>query len=342
MANNKTFFVNKIFSLACLMILVLVLSNISVMSFLLLTFKNRKKEDVHSSRIVELWNVDAFDAGYYGKTIFLEKIASRLFIKNTGLCVIVKNMSYEACVYNLQNGVYPDMISYSHDLKENIKPLLRPMILHQEVVANNKSVYEADGHVLAVSWCAGAYFTFGNKVYLEKINVHDNLLASVSKCGFNKKTKNKMVPIFSCVCGVNGIENYDRLINFGGGDVSNVVKKQSGYDAYTDFMGGASTLLIGTQRDLLRILAKQDYATNYIFEFESVYSNLFQYISVLSDNTENIEDCTLYINYLLSSEGQSMMDKFGMFSPIGCTTYDNLQWIELQKKFNGIANLEVF
>jgi len=339
--NNKTFFVNKIFSLICLMILVMILSNVGVLSFLFLSFKNKAKDGPKVSRVIEVWNVDSFDAGNYSKTTFLEKAASKLFVANTGLCIVVKNITKEACVYNFSTGLYPDMISYSHDLKDDIKSLLQPMSLSADIVSIDKSVYMQGNDILAASWCAGAYFIFGNKTYLEKVSMTGDLLSNISNCSIDKKTKNKSIKIYSAVYGINGIEDYAKLTTQVS-ESSNVVKKQSGYDAYTYFTSGASTLLFGTQRDLVRIIARQDYASNYMIEFESSYNNLYQYISILTEDLDRQLDCNDYIKYLLSDGMQSMMDKFGMFSPTGCMSYENLQWINYQKLFNKISNVEAF
>lgn len=339
MKNNKTFFIDKLFTLFCLMLIVLLLSNISVLSFLLISYKRSDNKKPVETQIVEIWNVDSFDAGNFSKTVFLENVASRLYVKNTGVCVVVKSMTREAVEYNFQNEIYPDMISYASDMKELVSNVLDTLHLTSDVLRLNKSIISNAENILGVSWCAGGYFLFGRNEDLEKQNIgKDDMLKNIANVAYKRKLKKRTIDIYSCVYGKNGIEDFEKFFELHNIN-SNVIKIGTSFDAYNKFINAGSVMLLGTQRDYCRLTRRENFENNYSYKLLTDYNNLFQYISIIKNNTNKTVLCEKYINYLLSDESQKNMDKFGMFSPVGYTLYIDESWVDLQSEFNKITNI---
>jgi len=87
--------------------------------------------------------------------------------------------------------------------------------------------------------------------------------------------------------------------------------------AYGEYLRKGGYLL-GTQRDVYRLFNRQAE-----FEYQALggYSDLFQVISVTTENTKKVNLCIDFIAYLLSSSVQKNLAKIGMFSTMGHTLY---------------------
>ena len=79
--------------------------------------------------------------------------------------------------------------------------------------------------------------------------------------------------------------------------------------AYTKFLNGKYTYLLGTQRDACRF---QSRGAEVAVKPLNAFTDLKQYIAVV--NEENREVCQRFIGYLLSEESQKLLTAIGMLS----------------------------
>lgn len=90
-----------------------------------------------------------------------------------------------------------------------------------------------------------------------------------------------------------------------------VFSQEKSTSAIYSFYKNKQKALLGTQRDLYRLQNKD---LNIKVTVLDGYNDLYQYISVLSDEKENAVYSTYFVNYLLSDKVQSDLYKIGMCS----------------------------
>ena len=110
----------------------------------------------------------------------------------------------------------------------------------------------------------------------------------------------------------------ETAVSCGGANLAGVAAALSGIsgealpsqDAYVAFLNGEYRYLLGTQRDVCRFRARN--VTVYS-EPLAAYNDLFQYISILSE--EKREICLAFVRELLSDETQGRLSEIGMYPP---------------------------
>lgn len=148
-----------------------------------------------------------------------------------------------------------------------------------------------DASCEAVPWCYGYYLFFSK----------ENSFASVS-------AENTVVSVQQNVSS----EVAARLWGLDG-----ELKTESSLAAYVSFLNGKERYLLGTQRDYFRLKSREE---TFFFKPVEVYSDLFQYISVLTDDESILPTCRAYLEKLLSEETQKKLSTIGMFG--GATEYE--------------------
>ena len=87
--------------------------------------------------------------------------------------------------------------------------------------------------------------------------------------------------------------------------------EKSPVDAYADFITGQCSTMVGTQRDINRVLARGESCC--VTPIDG-FSDIVQYISVTSTGTEKSHIAQKFAKFL-ANEGQSTIGSIGMFSP---------------------------
>ena len=91
-------------------------------------------------------------------------------------------------------------------------------------------------------------------------------------------------------------------------------------DAFNRFLIGESEYYLGTQRDVERLSNRKfDFSASII----TGYNDLFQYISVMTDNEIKYKYAVEFINALISEKNQKRLYSISMFSPYFNVEYDN-------------------
>ena len=326
MRNNKTFFIKKFLRCVCLLLLIFIVANASV--FIMLVVKNNSyvKKTGPNVIVLELWNIDSFDGGNYSKSVFLERVANRFYMKNKNVCVVIKNLTKESFESLKGAGVCPDIISCAPDVFENVK---NNFCLSELNDVNGVKACVVDGDcVVGVPWCVGAYFMFSTneRLYGLKCDKKD-MLKNCLNLGFEKKMKNRVKIIKSLTYG--GVyEQPEKALKCYGFDVVSFDK--TAYDAYVEFLNGDATILVGTQRDYCRLMSRVNFQGGVICEILSRFNNLFQYISIVSTDSEKVSVCQKFIQELMSVNVQKNMRDFGMFSAVVNVDYEDEVWNNYQ------------
>lgn len=281
--------------------------------------------------MLEIWNIDSFEAGEKSKTSLLNETAKSFQKRYKGVYVIVRNVTETECENLLLSGQTPDLFSCSYGVSNKIKEYV------QKIEINNLNLYDnflnagrdKEGILYGVAWCSGLYYLISSKISLEKAGVDDVDSFVLSKNAFSigyvesgKKAnkiysvsfanKGYLMPKQAVVSYDNNEENLISELSF---DSS---KKTSQYDAYIDFLIGKSVMLLGSQRDVVRIDKRQknQKIQDVVIEPLTEMTDLVQFIFKAKDiEQEKGESVDNFIKYLLNDKTQLMISNSGMFSP---------------------------
>ncbi len=242
---------------------------------------NGKGEEAVSRELVlVLWHVDTFEGGTGSRQDFLMKSAIAFEKKNKGVYVSVIKHTEDSVKESFNRGVFPDMISFSHGVvgvPEVAKPLKTRV---NNCFFNSARVGKS---------LIGYPYAYG--IYIEFTNPNAKKQGSVISSGrWN-------LPLFA-------------LKNAGG----ELGQTKPPIEAYTDFVSGRSSKLVGTQRDLYRLKRR-----GFEFEYEQIgdVTDLVQYISVTAEDERRTELAKQFAEYLISDEAQARLGEIGLFSPTG-------------------------
>lgn len=284
--------------------------------------------------ILELWNVDTFEGGTSSRSDFLQKTAMLFKKQNEQVYIIVKNLNYDEAKSQLEQNQKPDMVSFGLGAGELFLPFLS-----QVDVGNNDiellQYGQKDGKQLCAPWCMGAY-----------------LLCSLNGTDVNN---------------ISSWITYEKknLVGFGGeNNVAALALKEnkadfkmnrkllyepkvdnsfSQYMAYKDFIQNKFDVLIGTQRDYIRLLNRIRLGLSQCcFNFLGGFSDLVQWFGVLNGDGATKVLCESFLSFLLSSECQQDLSKISMFSVADESIYGNdsdfVVFEQNQKKINKSLN----
>ena len=259
------------------------ISAILAFSSLIIFYPREKQVETAQKTYIELWHIDTFEGGVGSRRAFLEK-AALSYQKKSDTVVIVKEQTIYSAEQNFSNNVYPDMISFGSGIK---LPYDRLVSLktgktdnnNKEIISKNE---KSGGNDYAKVWCMGGYV----KITRKGVSA-DGLIIS--------DQKNAMPYLAAKLSGeslpVKQVVDSDKAV----------------YSFYSD----KNAALVGTQRDLFRLENKG-------IDIDVVpytgYNDLYQYVSVISENDEKAFKCGLFIDYLLSDEIAEKLDGIGMLS----------------------------
>ena len=99
-------------------------------------------------------------------------------------------------------------------------------------------------------------------------------------------------------------------------------------DAFLTFVSGKSKYLLGTQRDINRLENRE---LNYEIYPIKEFSDLYQYISITTNNKGKKLIAEDFINYLISKDSQEKLFKIGMFSPFYKVSFENKALEKMQE-----------
>lgn len=239
-------------------------------------FLTQKNIDAKTDKsvILTVWHIDTFEGGRGSRYNFLREQAVNFAKANEGVYLLVSNHTPLSVEKLLEKGSVPDLLSYGFcgiDLSGFAKEL---------------KGYEYDGGVIndkqfAVSYLKGGYFV------IKKGDGKDKLI--LSKGEYNATE-------IACLFSNERSENL-------------VVK--SPLDAYSYFLTQKNATLIGTQRDINRLVSRNaEFTATPIDEF----SDLFQYFSLTSKDKNKEFFANKFIAYMLSDKVQSKLTNLGMLS----------------------------
>lgn len=284
--------------------------------------------------IIEIWNIDTFEAGNKSKTTLLSEVAKEYQKKNKGVYFMVRNLTENECLGLLSKGEVPDLFSCSYGVAEKIKDYIQEFLKIDagKFESGAKELINSTGNKLAIPWCKGGYFLISTREKLEKAKVENienvKLSTIVFSSGYVTKGKKSDKIIYSLSLGsYKNLMPQLALKTYTNSEVTldskfaynENLKGATSYSAYCDFVAGNSVMLLGTQRDVYRMKNREDQGkvSDLIVEQVLGFSDLIQFVmlgkNLSGDKLFVAED---FVDFLTGEMSQNIILKSGLFSVI--------------------------
>ncbi len=235
------------------------------------------------NEVLSIWQIDTFSGGKGSRTSFLRNVANNFSKKHPETLFLVVNHSVESASKSISEGKMPDIISYGGCGFDFIEKFTK--LKDYDIVDGN---YDNNSRY-AVSWCRGGYFII-KKGNGQKVIIQD--------C----QGGNVFLSLISDQVKVNTFEIHNEEY------------------AYSLFLRSKDATLIGNQRNIVRLIKAG-------VEFESTpintYSDLYQYLSVMTSDNKKLVHINVFIDYLLSEEVQKKLVDIAMFSVTNVKLYND-------------------
>lgn len=287
-----------------------------------------KKSDFQG--IIEIWNIDTFESGTVSKADILKTLCERFQNKNKGVFVLVKSMTLQECLNELNLGNIPDLFSCSYGVAERIKDYIQPF--DESFCGIVQKEFENAGKIgdelFAFAWCRGNYYLITTKDKLQKAKVENiddfNLIENALNLGFETQLKNKTKTTFSLTFGAGEfgmpqmvLKTYNITGESSKKSFSINTDKcgQTGFLAYSSFVVGESVALLGTQRDVVRMQnrIKNQKESDVIFEPISKFNDLIQFMLLTDKGNQKNGVVQKLVKFLAEKESQNLITKTSMF-----------------------------
>ena len=251
--------------------------------------------------VLEIWHIESFEGGSVSRQVWLEKRGIDFSKKYEGCYVVVKTMTKEQVLLNLENGKYPNMFSFSIGLGETVLDSLSEYnggIYTRDDLTNGGVV---NNKVFAVPYMLGGYSIFSK----------NEITQNLENASFGDKDYNNFAISLA-------VSNYKISKN-------ETVTDIDSFTAYDKYINNKITTLIGTQRDSYRINNRIENGkmTNENISHLGKYSDLIQYIGVCKCGAKEYKMCVKFIEFLQSKEIQSTLSNISMFSVLDNSIYNS-------------------
>ena len=253
-----------------------------------------KSKENKQKEVIVGWQIDGFEGGVGSRRNFLMSVSREYEKINPNYLFMINQYSISEANERLKKGVSPDFISFSSGVD----------VFNQKKFSTK--YYSIGGQIgentYAVPWCRGGYVLIFLKDELKKSNI-DKLIIS---------SKEYNLPYLAF------LEEGLTATEYIGYEPKN---------AYQNFLlkGG---VFLGTQRDIVRL---DNLGKEYNFRALTRFNDLYQYISITSDDEGKISAINGFVNLLLSEKIQNKLTQIKMFSCVVDLEYDSPALNEMQK-----------
>lgn len=253
-------------------------------------------ETVGYKGIITMWHVDSFEGGTGSRRQFLMEVARSFEKDNEGVLIMVINHTPEGVKENMDNGIYPDLISFGAGTEVKNMSELRLSRTTSGCLVGDK--------IYATAWCRGGYVLIANPALATEFGERLNEVV-VSQSDYTE-------PLLALY-----LEGY----------AADTIKVMSPMDAYVKFVEGKTPYFLGTQRDINRLERR---GMEVVTRPLSAYNDLYQYVAVTSPNELKRYYALSFAEYLCTDSVQSKLNKIGMLSPYNPTVYENRTLSDMQ------------
>lgn len=254
--------------------------------------------------ILTLWHIDTFEGGVGSRKQFLLSVSREFEKANEGVLVMAVDYTAENAEKAMESGKFPDLISYGAGVKvNNLQPI-------ETSRAESISGGGYNDETYALCWCRGGYCIIENPDYKDTKNSENKLIVSQGEY---------TNPLVAYAISGRTAQNFEIL---------------SPLNAYIKFTAGKAKYLLGTQRDVNRLILRgMDFTVRPLSE----YNDLYQYVSVVSNDGVKAAYAQKFAAFLTSDSVQRKLDRIGMYSCYLSVEYDSPEMVLMQKTEFGYA-----
>ena len=245
--------------------------------------------------ILTLWHIDTFEGGVGSRKQFLLSISRNFEKQNAGVLVMATEHTAESAEQAFKDGKRPDLISFGAgvDVKD-----LRPLDVALPAYGGGYN-----GVTYAVPWARGGYCIIENPDYTGNKNEKPPLIVSQGEY---------TNPLLAFLLSGKSETDFEILPPM---------------DAYVKFVSGKARYLLGTQRDINRLMTR---GTDFVSTPLNGYNDLYQYIAVTSGDAVKAEYAQKFVKFLLSDDIQRNLHKIGMYGCYCNVEYDSPDMAAMQ------------
>ena len=336
---SKNFF-KIIFVLFCLFFLIISPFFVFNKSVYSLNLNEYFTNDNTSKVVLNLYHIETFEGGTNSRSKYLEEIALRFNKTNKNCFIVVKTLTPEQLILNLQENNLPDLFSFGVGVGEYIKGFLTNIDKNSQIRSDLAVYGEIDNKVYAYPYILSGYLLISYENYINSeskdlSNYLNNYIINNKEIkGFSISKGSNTLPILAL--SNNGINfTCDSYLTF-----------DSSYEAYKSFISKNSVSLVGTLRDLARCKNRENLGTIGALKYNYLgnYTDLIQYISVVdTQNSVKTMYSKQFAKFLTQSDNQSLLSKYGLFSVNGKSIYDGDYMAEFERVLqNKLQSLNAF
>lgn len=255
--------------------------------------------------ILRVWHIDTFEGGKGSRASFLGAAAKKFEKKNKDVLVMVVPHSVSSARVALDAGEAPDMISFGTGgaiCPELFLPLEKYDFPYSK----------QNGKTYAVPWCRGNYMFFTLDGDFTDMTAQNTVISE----------GNYSMALVAAACE-----------SLAGGQA------KSSVSAYVDFLNGKYKYLFGTQRDVARLNTR---GAAYTAKPAESFSDLYQYIAVLSSDAAKYNACLDYVALLLSESVQKDLKGVGMMSAYYSIYDESNAALQDAEKISAAAGVSAF
>jgi hypothetical protein len=291
--------------------------------------------------VLELWNIDTFEGGSVGRTTWLEARSIEFERQNPGTFILVRNMTKEQAILNLENGNKPTLISYGIGFGDVITSSLTNYTGLVQVRDDLLKGGMVNGNLFAIPYILGGYALIGNEHFMQKSSEDGSYDILENVFDFNTTSYNNHIYSLSYGANVSNNPGLALALNTQKTAEDNQIDENifdyDSYDAYEKYVNGnSSSVLLGTQRDVYR--CKNREANNNMepnsYNFLEGFSDLIQYISIFKTDPASKYMSERFIEYLTSEQAQRTLSRISMFSTLNLKIYSDIFYREWEKVLN--------
>ena len=311
-------------------------------------YLNRQNE-IEYYGVIELWNVDTFEGGSVARSLWLQKRSMEIEKAHPGTFIIVRNMTKDQAILNLENGNKPTLISYGIGFGSVVLPYLTNYTGTVNVRDDLLKGGMINNTIYALPYILGGYAVIANEVLLQNLEVGENLLEAVLTSSI-KKSKTT-IPSLS-IAGA-GNTNASLALYFNAqnkvsenASISEEAFSLDAYSAYEQFvLKNSSTFLLGTQRDVYRCNNRQNNHTDEQYTYLPLggFSDLIQYISIFETDAATKEMCEAFLSHITNEKTQKTLSSIYMFNVCNQSIYTDVFYKEWESVLlNELKTFPVF
>ncbi len=252
-----------------------------------------------STEVLDMWHIEAFEGGNSARKGYLDKLIKTFSKANRGVYISLKVMSLSEYELNIKQNP-PDIISFTRDCKD-VEKYLTSLPRNKNINKDFLQAISFQDEIICYPYMLGRYAIISYK---------ENPLESILENSIVKKSKTVYPFGFAKNVASESVLKYNNIT------FDSVKQSETQYENYTAFLKGEITTMLGSQRDVHRLKAREEKGSinSLYYTYLEGYTDLVQYIGVV-ENKENMDIALAFADFLISASSQRQLSSCGMFSP---------------------------